>query len=201
LAIIAAAALVLAAAAPTGAEQVRPRPAPNRPPVAAGPEGPAIAAAEAPAAESAALKRDPNRGLVTSLPLPRYVTLKGSEGNARRGPGRTHRIDWVFTRPGMPLRVTAEFENWRRVEDAEGMGGWVHYALLSGTRAVLVAEDMTPFRSLPDAEAPVVLMAEQGVIARILHCDPDWCRLIADGQRGWVPKSALWGVDPGEIVD
>jgi SH3-like domain-containing protein len=199
MAIIAAAALLLAAAAPGGAEQVRPRPAPNRPPAALGPEGPVIAAV--PAAATAPAPRDPNRGLVTNLPLPRYVTLKGSEGNARRGPGRTHRIDWVFTRPGMPLRVTAEFENWRRVEDAEGMGGWVHYALLSGTRAVLIAEDMTPFRSLPDAAAPVVLMAEQGVVARILHCDPDWCRLLADGQRGWVPKAALWGVDPGEIVD
>ena len=70
----------------------------------------------------------------SGLPLPRYVSLKGNVGNARRGPGVTHRIDWVFTHAGMPLRVTAEHENWRRVEDAEGMGGWVHYILLSGVR-------------------------------------------------------------------
>jgi SH3-like domain-containing protein len=80
----------------------------------------------------------PDVGCVTNLPLPRFVSLKGSEGNARRGPGLTHRIDWVFTRAGMPLKITAEFENWRRVEDSEGAGGWVHYSLLSGVRTALV---------------------------------------------------------------
>ena len=53
-------------------------------------------------------------------------------------PGLTHRVDWVFTRAGMPLKITAEYENWRRVEDFEGAGGWVHYSLLSGVRTVMV---------------------------------------------------------------
>ena len=78
--------------------------------------------------------RDPGRGAVTNLPLPRYVSLKGGEGNARRGPSLSHRIDWVFRHAGMPLRVTAEFGHWRRVEDQDGAGGWVHYSLLSGVR-------------------------------------------------------------------
>ena len=46
-------------------------------------------------------------GPVTSLPLPRYVSLKASEGNVRRGPSLTHRIDWVFKRRNMPLRSPA----------------------------------------------------------------------------------------------
>ena len=57
------------------------------------------------------------RGPVTGLPLPRYVSLKASEANVRRGPSLTHRIDWVFKRRDMPLRITAEFGHWRRVED------------------------------------------------------------------------------------
>ena len=158
------------------------------------PEG--AATAQAPATTGA-----PPRGSVTNLPLPRYVTLKGIEGNARRGPGMSHRIDWVFTRAGMPLRVTAEFEHWRRVEDMEGAGGWVHYSLLSGVRNVIVTEDMVQFRSLPDDKGQVVLQAETGVIARVLECRPDWCRLRTDAGRGWVRKSALWGVDPAEIVE
>ena len=145
--------------------------------------------------------RDPNRGSVTSLPLPRYVSLKTNEGNARRGPGLTHRIDWVFTRTGMPLRITAEFEHWRRVEDAEGVGGWVHYSLLSGVRTGLVLLDMAEFRTLPDLNAPVVFQAEMGVIGRILHCEPGWCRMSVDGQRGWVQSTALWGVGPDEIIE
>jgi SH3-like domain-containing protein len=145
--------------------------------------------------------RDPNRGSVTSLPLPRYVSLKTNEGNARRGPGLTHRIDWVFTRAGMPLRITAEFEHWRRVEDVEGVGGWVNYALLSGVRTGLVVLDMAEFRTLPDLNAPVVFQTEMGVIGRILQCEPGWCRMSIEGERGWVPSSALWGVAPDEIIE
>ncbi len=143
----------------------------------------------------------PDVGCVTNLPLPRYVSLKGDQGNARRGPGLTHRIDWVFTRPGMPLKVTAEYENWRRVEDQDGAGGWVHYALLSGVRSALITTDMAEFRDAPRADARVTAQAEMGVVARILQCDPDWCRISAGGERGWVAKTSLWGVDPGETVE
>ena len=143
----------------------------------------------------------PDVGCVTNLPLPRFVSLKGSEGNARRGPGLTHRIDWVFTRAGMPLRITAEYENWRRVEDAEGAGGWVHYSLLSGVRSVLVTLDMAELRDAPDATSPVVAQAELGVVGRLLECKIDWCRVSLDGTRGWVLKTALWGVKADELVE
>ena len=143
----------------------------------------------------------PDVGCVTNLPLPRFVSLKGSEGNARRGPGLTHRIDWVFTRAGMPLKITAEYENWRRVEDSEGAGGWVHYSLLSGVRTALVTLDMAELHDEPTDTATVVAQAELGVIGRILECQPDWCRVSFDGMRGWIRTSAIWGVKEGEIVD
>lgn len=144
---------------------------------------------------------EPGRGPITNLPLPRYVSLKGNVGNARRGPGVTHRIDWVFTHAGMPLRVTAEHENWRRVEDAEGVGGWVHYILLSGVRTALVTADMAEFHASADAGSEVIFKAEAGVIGRILECVPDWCRLSVEGDKGWLPKQAMWGADPGEIIE
>jgi SH3-like domain-containing protein len=143
----------------------------------------------------------PDVGCVTNLPLPRYVSLKGSEGNARRGPGLTHRIDWVFTRAGMPLKITAEFENWRRVEDSEGAGGWVHYSLLSGVRTALVTLDMAELRNEPADDATIVAQAELGVIGRVLECQPDWCRVSFEGMRGWIHTAAIWGVKEGELVE
>lgn len=171
-------------------------------------DAPALAApgSAAPAAAAKDSKpkpppRDPNRGSVTNLPLPRYVSLKGKEGNARRGPGLTHRIDWVFVRAGMPLRITGEYEHWRRIEDAEGAGGWVHYSLLSGVRSAEVIADMAEFHDAPEADSAVTFKAEKGVIGWIQQCDRDWCRLSIEGEKGWVIKTALWGVDPGEIVE
>lgn len=141
------------------------------------------------------------RGPVTNLPLPRFVSLKASEGNVRRGPSLTHRIDWVFKRRDMPLKITAEHGHWRRVQDRDGAGGWVHYALLSGVRTVLVEEDMLAVRARPDETAPVTARFEFGVVARLGDCTRDWCRISAGGYRGWTLKTALWGVDPGEIRD
>lgn len=139
------------------------------------------------------------RGKVTNLPIPRYVSLKSDEGNVRRGPSLSHKIDWVFTRRDMPLRVTGEFGHWRRVQDRDGQGGWMHYSLLSGVRHVLVDRDLTPMHTKPDMDAPVNAYAEAGVVARLGTCDIDWCRISAGGKRGWAEKAALWGVTAGEL--
>lgn len=140
-----------------------------------------------------------DRGPVTNLPLPRFVSLKASEGNVRRGPSLSHRIDWVFKRRDMPLEVTAEYGHWRRVRDREGAGGWVHYALLSGARTVIVEQPLLDLHVRPDERTPVAAKLERGVIARLGDCDVEWCRVSSGGYKGWAPKSALWGVMPDEI--
>ena len=141
------------------------------------------------------------RGPVTNLPIPRYVSMKASEGNVRRGPSLSHRIDWVYKRRDMPLEVTAEHGHWRRVRDRDGAGGWVHYSLLSGVRTVIVEEDMLALYQRPDPDSPVSARLEMGVIARLGECGLNWCRLTAGGYKGWAPKPALWGVKPDELRD
>lgn len=141
-----------------------------------------------------------DRGPVTNLPLPRYVSMKATEGNVRRGPSLSHRIDWVFTRQGMPLEITAEFGHWRRVRDRDGQGGWMHFALLSGARTVIV-ETPLRLRARPKPDARETAEVEAGVIARIIECGPEWCRLNADGRKGWTGRDGLWGLYDGETVD
>ena len=147
----------------------------------------------------ASIARADSTGPVTSLPLPRFVSMKAAEGNVRRGPSLSHRIDWVFKRRDMPLRITAEHGHWRRVEDRDGMGGWVHYSLLSGTRTVLVEQDMLQLHVNPDPKAAVVARLELGVVARLGECTLEWCELRSGGFTGWAPKVRLWGVGPKEL--
>jgi SH3-like domain-containing protein len=101
----------------------------------------------------------------------------------------------------MPLRITAEYGHWRRVEDRDGEGGWVHYQLLSGVRTVIVDEDRLPLRTGPGEESREIALLERNVIARLETCEPDWCRVSAGGYGGWVPKEALWGVGADEVLD
>lgn len=138
------------------------------------------------------------RGPVTNLPMPRFVSLKAAEGNVRRGPSLSHRIDWVFKRRNMPLRVVAEHGHWRRVEDRDGAGGWVHYTLLSGVRTALIETDMAQIHQAADATSPVRAYVEAGVIARLGSCAHGWCEVSLDGAKGWLKRSAFWGLMPGE---
>lgn len=151
------------------------------------------------AATSVLAEDEVKKGAVTHLPIPRYVSMKAAEGNVRRGPSLSHRIDWVLTRRDMPLQITAEHGHWRRVQDRDGVGGWVHYSLLSGNRTVIVEKDMLTLHSRPDPTTPITAALEQGVVARLGDCSLEWCRLTAGGYKGWARKEALWGVKPDEI--
>ena len=145
--------------------------------------------------------QEPQKGQVTNLPIPRYVSLKVKEANARRGPSLSHKIDWIYKRQNMPLEIYAEYENWRRVRDFEGLGGWVHYTLLSGTRYVLVKNELLEMRLLPSIDAQVIAKVPQHNIATLDKCNKDWCRIIDDGYKGWVPKNGIWGVYENELKD
>lgn len=140
-------------------------------------------------------------GPETNLPLPRYVSIKAAEARARRGPSKSHRIDWVFQHRHLPVQITAEFGHWRRIKDQDGAGGWVHYALLSGVRYVVIVSEKAVLRRAPTSAAAPVAEAEAGVVAKLGSCVPGWCEIRAEAYRGWVDTQELWGVEAGEVRD
>jgi SH3-like domain-containing protein len=151
---------------------------------------------------ASALAAEERRGPETNLPLPRFVSLNVDRANVRRGPGVSHRIDWVFLRRGEPLEVVAEHGLWRKVRDVDHAEGWVHHAMLRSARtAEVTADPETTLRERPALDAAPVALAERGVVARLLKCAPLWCELEADGRRGWAQKADLWGVRPDETFD
>ena len=139
------------------------------------------------------------RGPVTNLLIPRYVSLKANEANARRGPSLSHRIDWIFKKKGMPLEIYGEYDNWRRVRDAEGAGGWIHYSLLSGVRSIIVTSAMADLHRKSDQNSMVMARIEQNYIADLRKCIKEWCEIDAGKYAGWIKKTDIWGVAPDEI--
>ena len=126
----------------------------------------------------------------------RFVSLKAERANLRVGPGRRYPIDWVYTRPGLPLLVIAQFDQWRWVLDHEGTKGWMHKSLLSTRRTVVFMDGVQTVRERPLTGSPAVLRAEAGVVADLLGCEEGWCQIGLAGEEGWVPETALWGVRP-----
>ena len=144
-------------------------------------------------------------GQSTGLPIPRYVSLKSDRVNLREGPSKDHRTSWVFQRAGLPVEITAEFENWRRIRDSEGTEGWVLQSLLSGRRTALVAPwkrgEVFPIYAKPADDAAVAAKLQSGVQGAIRKCDGSWCRISGEGYDGFVQQSLLWGVYPGDKFD
>lgn len=143
-------------------------------------------------------------GSASGLPVPRYVSLKVDKVNVRKGPSREHEVNWVFTRAGLPVEVTAEFENWRRIRDAEGSEGWVFHSLLSGRRTALISpwskSQTFALHERPDVAAPVSAQLQPGVLGTVRGCNGRWCRIFGDGFDGFIEQERLWGVYPNEAV-
>lgn len=137
----------------------------------------------------------------TTLPLPRFVSLRSGEVNLRTGPGPRYPIDWVLVRKDMPVEVIAEFETWRKIRDVEGTEGWVHQGMLSGRRTAIVTGDVRGIRRRDDPAAPVVAQLEPGVVAKLLECKGPWCRVEVAGQKGWLQRGDFWGAYPNEKID
>jgi SH3-like domain-containing protein len=142
----------------------------------------------------------------SGLPLPRFASLKSDHVNVRGGPNKDHDVAWVYTRPALPVEITAEFENWRRIRDRDGSEGWVYHTLLSGKRTAYVARqktqtDMVPLYDTADQASRPRAMLEPGVLGTVKRCNGQWCRFIGDGFDGWIKQSRLWGVYPNEKIE
>jgi SH3-like domain-containing protein len=145
-------------------------------------------------------------GSASGLPVPRFVSLKSDRVNVRSGPNKDQDVRWVYTRAGMPVEVTAEFENWRRIRDADGTEGWVYHSLLSGKRTGMVIaktpDDLVAVHEKPDLESAVAAKLERGVLGTVKRCAGEgWCYVNGRGFEGWIQQVRLWGVYPNEKVD
>jgi SH3-like domain-containing protein len=147
----------------------------------------------------------------SGLPVPRFVSLKPARVNLRIGPGRDYPVSWLFMKAGLPVEIIQEYDNWRRIRDADGTEGWVYQSLLSGKRTAITApwrkkdkgdgDKMVAMRREASETAGVAAEIEPGVMGTVRECTGQWCRMDAGGVRGWIKQSDLWGVYPGEAFN
>ena len=141
----------------------------------------------------------------SGLPVPRYVSLKSDHVNVRAGPTKDNDVAWVYTKAGLPVEITAEYENWRRIRDSEGAEGWVYHSLLSGRRSAVVTmkqkDELAAIYDDPNPQSAVAARLQAGVVAQVKRCKDGWCRVIGTGFDGWIEQQRLWGVYLDEKVN
>ena len=127
---------------------------------------------------------------------PYWVSLRASQSNMRVGPGRDYRINWIYQRAGLPLKVLREMQGWVLVEDPDGARGWMLTQFVSRkARMAMVRGAVTEIRESRDGSGRVLWRAQPGVIARLGDCTAGWCKVDIDGRQGYVAQSALWGAE------
>ncbi len=143
--------------------------------------------AAVPVSQTARAANDQSEG--SGLPLPRFASLKSDHVNVRGGPNKDQDVACVYTRPALPVEITAEYENWRRIRDRDGSEGWVYHTLLSGKRTAYVASpktrpDLVPLYESADRMSPLRAMLEPGVLGTVKRCNGQWCRFAGSGFDG-----------------
>ncbi|HEV7253255.1 MAG TPA: SH3 domain-containing protein [Mesorhizobium sp.] len=153
---------------------------------------------------------NPQRG--SGLPLPRFVSLRSGRVNSRIGPGLGYPVDWLYLKPGLPMEIIQEYDNWRRVRDPDGAEGWINQALLSGKRTAIAApwqrgkDVRVSLLAKPQPEAAAIAFVEPGAVGSIEACDGDWCKMTfrdpdSGTYAGFVQQSLVWGAYPGELIE
>jgi SH3-like domain-containing protein len=132
-------------------------------------------------------------------PVPRYASLDHSKVFLREGPSYRHRVLWVYRKKGLPVKIIAQYDVWRRVQDWQGSIGWIHSSMLSDVRTVIVtAKKQAPLRESPDPASKILALAKPGVIAKLEACRADACEVSTSGTDGWINKKNIWGVSASE---
>jgi SH3-like domain-containing protein len=146
--------------------------------------------AAAPGAQ--AFERD--RPTPSGLPVPRWVSLKFDEVNARSGPGDDYGVIWVYRARHLPVQVVEETRDWRKICDPGGGSAWVRRGALAGTRTLYrAATTDLALHTRPKPDSPVAAQLRAKSIVDFEKADGDWRRVRVDGVSGWAPASELWG--------
>jgi len=126
--------------------------------------------------------------------VPYWATVDTDLANLRVGPGETYKIEWVYRRRNLPVKVVRREGPWRLIVDPDGDKGWMRDLLLSRQRgAVVTGEGNAEMRAEGNAGANILWHLEPGVVGLLGDCKAGWCEFDVEGHKGFAPQDRLWG--------
>ena len=131
----------------------------------------------------------------SGLKIPRIVSLKNSITYMRSGPGRKYPVIFEISQKGYPLKITAEFNNWRKVITFDKLTGWIHTQLLSSFRTGIILDTIL-LKKIPSDKSRTKAKLLPKLIVNIIKCDLKWCKIEIVKEKthsGWIKKKSVWG--------
>jgi len=143
-----------------------------------------------------------NKGPVTNLDMPRFVSLKSNDVNLRVGPSVNYPIELKYTQNNLPVEIIDEFDVWRKIKDSENNIGWLHKSLIKGDRFVLTGyknEKEINLYNRPNGK--IIGIIKKNNILDLKMCIINWCKVSQNKIKGWLLKKNVWGVYDFEIYN
>ena len=131
----------------------------------------------------------------SGLMIPRVVSLKNSLTYMRTGPGKEFPVKFELKQKGYPLKVVAEFNNWRKVITYGKISGWIHTQLLSSFRTGLLIKT-TFLKTMPSDSSNSLAKLLPNLLINVIICKDNWCKIEIVKSKlyvGWVQKETIWG--------
>ncbi|WP_428981667.1 SH3 domain-containing protein [Novosphingobium album (ex Liu et al. 2023)] len=126
--------------------------------------------------------------------VPYWASISADIAYMRVGPSNTYRIDWVYKRRNLPVKVVRREGPWRFVVDPDGTKGWIRDLLLSRERmAIVTGGGLAEMHARGSTGSPLLWRLEPGVIGKLGECESGWCEFNVDGHKGFAPQERLWG--------
>jgi len=144
----------------------------------------------------------PESGVVSNLPVPRFVSLRTDKVNFRAGPGFQYPVTWIYQRDGLPVEIIGEFDVWRQVIAPDGGTGWVHMATIRARRTFIITAPKAVLHASPADNSVSVAILDFGVSGLLLSCAPasTYCKASTANETGYLARRDFWGVFPNELV-
>ncbi len=142
------------------------------------------------------------KGSVTGLEIPRFVSLKLNDVNLRIGPSTNYPIMLKYITENLPVEIIDEFDVWRKARDHEGNIGWLHKRLIKGDRYVLskqITKEGINLHLRPNGK--IIGVIKKNNILYLKSCILNWCKISQNNIKGWVIKKNIWGTYEDEIYN
>ncbi len=134
----------------------------------------------------------------SGLPVPRFVSIKTNNVNGRAGPDEKYPIKYTYKKQGLPVKVVAETDNWRKVEDPDGVVVWIQKDRLDGKRTLIIR----PINGALNAnlynkaneKSQIIAKIAPNTIGIIIGQEAGWRKIKIGKFKGWVRAQDAWGL-------
>lgn len=123
-----------------------------------------------------------------------FASIKAGKANVRTGPGKNYHVKFTYNIRYMPIKVIGKYDNWNEIEDFEGERGWINRNLVSRKRTIIVrtAKSFVNMHSAATKKSRILLKLQDNVIAKLIGCKTNWCKVEIRGKKGWLKSDSVW---------